>query len=99
MLTMVEEAVRADEMSIIHDTLKLFSRPGPVLNTEIEFGEDHSGFPAVWEWLIVPETLALEGPEWDSVVEYCDKVDTLLVQKRMAHWPYVSVRSRSQPAA
>ncbi len=95
----VEESVRTEEERIIRDTLLAFARPASIEDVRIEFGEDHSGHPAVWVWLIVPDSLALDSPEWDAAYMYCDAVDTALVQRRLTHWPYVSLRMRPQISA
>ena len=91
--------MRAREELVIREVLSLFPRPASIKGIEIEFGEDHSGDPAVRIWLIVPKNLPLKGPKWEAAFSFCERLGRALVEKRLRHWPYVNMRTRSLATA
>lgn len=96
---MADEVVRQEEERVIRDTIQGYPCPKSIEDIEIAFGEDHSGYPAVWVRFVIPETMAVEGPEWDSAYAFVNEIDRVLSEKRLSHWPYVGFQVRQRNSA
>ena len=93
--TWIDEDIRARDEQVIRQTLAQLPRPSAIKNIEIEFGENHSGDPAVRVWLIVPKNFSLENSNGKAAYDFCEEVSMALVGKRLRHWPYVNFRSHT----
>lgn len=91
--TWLDDEVRAREERIIWGTLAAVARPPDIQDIQIEFGEDHSGDPAVWIKLFVTGTLRPPSPQWETVFEFSRRISQMLIEKRLRHWPYVRFQS------
>ena len=92
-MTRLEEIGR--ETAIVRGILDKWQLPSNVRGTDLEFGEDSNGEPAVWIWLTVDDELK---PSDESIVGlnwFVTNVRSELLRAGLHYWPYV----RFRPAA
>ena len=94
--TWIDDEIRSREEEMIRETLAALKRPSEVQDIQIEFGEDHSGNPAVWIKLSVTNSVRPRSPAWNDVFEYSQEIGQALSEKRLRHWPYVRFHSMAQ---
>jgi hypothetical protein len=72
--------------------------PPYVVDQVVEVGEDASGDPAIWVWIIVADD-ATDRPEFfDESMAIEDRIFSALEQAGDERWPYVRFRTRSEQA-
>lgn len=96
MVTVAEEASRVKDESRIRAVLDRPGRPDSIHGYQLEFGEDHSGDPAVWVWLLVRDDN--RSPQelqelLNTSIPYSRSVGTELIGMGLEHWPYVRFRT------
>ncbi|MDQ2803486.1 MAG: hypothetical protein M3Y41_12700 [Pseudomonadota bacterium] len=71
------------------------SRPWPeaVEDVELEFGEDSSGDPAVWVWLLVAPDLEPPAATMRELSDFAQSIRWGLTEPDLKHWPYVGFRT------
>ncbi len=93
MVTLAEKTLRQQDENVIRTVLRRSGFPAAVKGYEIEFGEDHSGDPAVWIWLLVREETEPSKIFLDELIPYARAIGRELVEAQLGHWPYVRFRT------
>jgi len=87
------------ELEQVRDALESVQFPEFVLSWDFELGEDSTGDPAVWVWVIVRDDAA-DRPDFTKVstgVEW--KIREAFVAKGLGRWPFVRFRTASEQRA
>jgi hypothetical protein len=82
------------EIRAIQDLLKKRPLPAAVKGIELEFGEDSTGDPAVWIWLLVDDDVAPSAAKLDELGRFQRGLLSDSIDAGLSHWPYVRFRAR-----
>lgn len=93
MSKMVSKTKPTDEVTAIKRRLRKLERPADIKGIEVELGEDSTGDPAAWIWLLVDDDLNPSREKLREVAEFAAAVRSALLQEGLLHWPYVRLRA------
>ena len=79
----------------IYWELKKSNFPDYVRDFAVRVGEDSTGDPAAWVWVIIDDQLA--GSEfYERVPELRDRIRQVFLRSKIELYPYISVRTESE---
>jgi hypothetical protein len=88
-----------DEVGRLREAMKRVPFPAGVLTWEFEFGQDSSGDPAVWIWVVV-EDAAADDPHFAAVSTRLQRtIHEELQRAALDRWPYLRFRTESEQRA
>jgi hypothetical protein len=74
--------------------------PDYVKGVQFRFGNDSSGDPAVWIWLVLKDDVDIESPSVQAELSPVREAYRNAIQRAgIERWPYISVRTRSEAEA
>lgn len=91
----IDELTTSREAAIVREVVGKWGLPPNVHGFDVEFGEDSTGYPAVWIWLTIKDELKPSAQSISALSQFVDNVTDELVRRRLRHWPYI----RYRPAA
>ena len=83
----------ARETKIVEDIVRKWRLPPNVRRFDVEFGEDSTGDPAVWIWLLVDDELSPSSQSISRMERFVTDVRSELLRKGLRHWPYFRLRA------
>jgi hypothetical protein len=87
------------EIKQVRDALEKITFPEGVLSYEFELGDDSTGDPAVWVWVVVDERLDDTKAFLPMTLEIEDKIRKALAAAGSTRWPYVLFRTAAEQRA
>jgi len=70
--------------------------PPGALTWEFEFGQDSSGDPAVWIWVVVDDAAVDEATFANATTRFSREIRGMLQKVGLDRWPYVRLRTASE---
>ena len=86
------------EAELIDEAVKKAALPAAVLEVSYRLGEDATGTPALWLWVVLDDAAASSREFATLAAEIRDTVREALQQAGVDRWPYVRFRTRSEEA-
>ena len=92
-----EGTASVGEARAIQDIVKGRPWPPAVKGFELEFGEDSTGDPAVWVWLMIDDDVSPSAEKIRELGYFSRDLQSAIIDAGLSRWPYVRFRTR-QPA-
>jgi hypothetical protein len=89
-----EGTASVGEARAIQDILKGRPWPPAVKGFELEFGEDSTGDPAVWVWLMIDDDVSPPAEKIKELGRFRRGLVSAIMDAGLSHWPYVRFRTR-----
>jgi hypothetical protein len=85
-------AVRTDAQEIQEVVEEVDDRPCTVKAIEVEVGEDSTGDPAAWIWLVVDPSVESSRKALHDVTLFAGRVQASVLERGLTQWPYVRLK-------
>jgi hypothetical protein len=82
------------EARAIGDILQAHPWPVPVKGFELEFGEDSTGDPAVWIWLMIADDEQPSSQKMRELSQFRREVQSAITAAGVSRWLHVRFRAR-----
>jgi hypothetical protein len=85
----VGETSFENDAALVDKVLTEVTRPAEVLDVTYEEGEDWTGDPVIWIWVVVPRDVNPSHDRIRRLSDYAEKLHWKLLDSGVKRWPFV----------